>query len=81
MLLVGTGANRTRVRWDTIKDIEIPYPDDAVVEQVLAEFAEAEEAERRAAAARQRASESLESSLHLNQDYAHSILAAFKPPQ
>ena len=81
MLLVGTGANRTRVRWEMIKDIEIPYPDDTVVEQVLAEFAEAEEAERRAAAARQRASESLESSLRLNQDYARIILAAFKPPQ
>lgn len=81
MLLVGTGANRTRIRWETIKDLSFPYPSADVIGSMVARFSEADEAERRATVARNRALDELAAALHLDQEHARHILDAFKPPR
>jgi type I restriction enzyme M protein len=81
ILLSSTGANRTRARWDAMRDIMMPYPKAAIVENVKALAAQAEDAKRRAVAAIEDAREKVESSLCLRSDAADTILAAFKPPK
>lgn len=81
MLLVATGANRTRIRWDGIKDVLVPYPEADAVQRLAAQLNEADAAERRAAAAREQAANELQDALLLNQDYSRYILDAFKPPR
>jgi type I restriction enzyme M protein len=81
ILLSATGANRTRVRWDGMRDIAMPYPSPEIVKNVKMLADEAEKAKRRAAAAIEGAREKVESSLLLRSDDALTILAAFKPPK
>lgn len=81
ILLSASGANRTRARWDAIRDIQIPYPKADMVAKVKALATEAGEAKRRAIAATEDAREKVESSLLLRSEAADTILAAFKPPK
>lgn len=81
ILLSSSGANRTRAKWELIKEIEIPYPDRAVVTRIQELSQEAEEATRRASLASDKARGKIESTLLLQSQAADTILAAFKPPQ
>ena len=80
LLLCTTGANRTRVRWDNIKNIAFPYPD----VETAARFVRHIEAAGRARSAAQTEQETavtvLNAALSLDEDQAHLILDAFKPP-
>lgn len=81
MLLMATGANRTRISWDIIKDLLLPYPTSENVELIASLLREAEEAERIAKTNRINAIRSLETPLDLDNEKANSILRAFKPPK
>ena len=81
ILLSSSGANRTRARWELIKEIEMPYPDDTVVDRTKSLTQEAEEAMQRALLAADTAREELESKLLLCSQTSDTILAAFKPPK
>jgi type I restriction enzyme M protein len=81
VLLSSSGANRTRTRWDLIRGLSAPYPDQAVV-------ADIQEAVRRAGEARREANRLLEQSrarlqdqLQLDTETANLVLTAFKPPK
>jgi type I restriction enzyme M protein len=81
ILLSSSGANRTRTRWDLIRDLRAPYPTDEVV-QAIREMAErAEEAKREAARLLQESRASIQRQLHLETDVASMVLTAFKPPK
>ena len=81
LLLRTTGANRTRVRWSNIRDILFPYPDDKTVQIFLNHFIDAEEAKEKALKEQKDAISGLNKALLLDQDQAHVILDAFKPPK
>ena len=81
LLLRTTGANRTRIRWSDIRDISFPYPDDKTVENFLKHIKDAEAAKEKALNEHNAAISSLNKALQLDQDEAHVILDAFKPPK
>lgn len=81
ILLTASGANRTRARWDAIRDIKIPYPKDEIVDRVRKFSKESDEAKLRAHTALGSARDLAETSLSLRSEDATTILAAFKPPQ
>ena len=81
MLVGTTGANRTRIRWNDIKDIAFPYPDLAEADRFTVSLEEAEAALRKAESARSEALERLNTNMSLDSEYARHILDAFKPPK
>ena len=81
MLLRTTGANRTRIHWSDIRDIGFPYPDSASVKQIIKHIDDSEAAQAQALRERDAAMAESRAALHLNQDAAHHILDAFKPPR
>ena len=81
MLLRSTGANRTRVRWSEIKDVNFPYPDAAVVERFIRHMHEAEAARIKADQEVKKSLIELNQALNLDQESAHVILDAFRPPK
>ena len=80
LLLQTTGANRTRIRWDDVQGIPFPYPNEEKVTRIVQHIEAAEAARIQALRERTTAIEELNNALHLNQDEAHRILEAFKPP-
>ncbi len=81
MLLLATGANRTRVRWEIIKDLRLPRPTTDAARDVSALLKQAEDAERVALEYRQKATQLIELPLELDNEEAQAILRAFKPPR
>ncbi len=81
MLLRATGANRTRVSWDTLKGLQLPRPPQSLVKQVATAVDEAEEAQQVATKRLREGREMLEGKLQLDGSEAQSILRAFKPPK
>jgi type I restriction enzyme M protein len=81
ILLSSSGANRTRAKWEAIREIEIPYPDNDVVSKIQALSKQADEAKQRATLATEQARGRIETSLLLRSETANTILAAFKPPK
>ena len=81
MLVRTTGANRTRVRWPDIKGIAFPYPGENVVSSFLQHIEDAEAAKERALREEAEAINELNNAMLLDQDNAHMILDAFKPPR
>ena len=81
LLLQTTGANRTRIRWDDIQDISFPYPDEETANGIVQHIEEAEAARMQALREQAAAIAELNNALHLDQDQAHHILDAFKPPR
>ena len=82
MLVRATGANRSRIRWEDIRDIPFPYPDKETEAKYL-RHVEAEE-EARANALREREAagrELISTEMELNDVMAKMILDAFKPPK
>ena len=81
MLLLATGANRTRVKWEKIKDLNLPRPASEDSEAVVQKLKDAERAERNALKLRKQAKKMLESPLELDSEEAQAVLRAFKPPK
>lgn len=81
ILLSASGANRTRTRWQLIKDLMIPYPGEALLRAVRQHTDAAEEAKRKAREEKESARATLERSLLLRSEEADTVLAAFKPPK
>ncbi len=81
MLLRATGANRTRVYWEDIRDIAFPYPDSQTVQAFLGHLEDAESARDRAQREEAAAAEILNEKMLLNAERAGMILDAFKPPK
>ena len=81
LLLRSTGANRTRINWSLAKDIAFPYPDKTTVHSYLKHVDDAEAARNCAFAEEKKALSILNESMLLDQERAHMILDAFKPPK
>ena len=80
LLLRTTGANRTRVRWSDIHNIAFPYPDAGTAEKFIQRIESAEIARSKAQVEQREAIAALNAALSLDEDQAHLILDAFKPP-
>ncbi|QNA43698.1 N-6 DNA methylase [Lacibacter sediminis] len=81
ILLGSTGANRTRMKWDLIKNISIPYPDGQLEKKILGLIDKAEEAKKLAQRTAEESVFTLENSFNLNNTQALDVIAAFKPPK
>lgn len=81
MLLAATGANRTRVRWSLIKNIELPLPDEKECNELNKALQDSEKQEKTARLAKKKAITLTESSLSLESNLADTVLEAFKPPK
>jgi type I restriction enzyme M protein len=81
ILLSSSGANRTRTRWELIRNLHAPYPRPDVVQSVRHMVASAEAAKREAARLLEESRTTLEDALQLQTENALMILAAFKPPK
>lgn len=81
MLLLGTGIARTRVKWENVKDIQVPFPEKNLRDEIIQTIIEAEKAENDAEKKRLSAKKELEDAFGLDNDAARQILQAFKPPK
>ena len=81
ILLGSTGANRTRMKWSSIKDIQIPYPENELEKKVLDLLDKAKEAKKIAHDSQIEGVNELEDYFNLNNDEALDVIAAFKPPK
>ncbi len=81
ILLGSTGANRTRMKWDLIKDIQIPYPDNKLVKKVKFLLEKAKEAKKIAYESELEGVSALENYFSLDNQEAQDVIAAFKPPK
>lgn len=81
ILLSSSGANRTRTRWDLIRNLRAPYPTPAVVTSIRQMAERADDAKREAARLLQEARSSIQSQLQLETEVANMVLVAFKPPK
>lgn len=79
-LVTARGAGRTRVKWDTIKDIMVPVPPDNLAKTIVEDLVEAENGLRAAERLRKEAQEKIESQLSLATERAEATLQAFRPP-
>jgi type I restriction enzyme M protein len=81
LLLSASGANRTRTRWELMKDLLIPYPNQELVTQVKQLVIDADHAKRRSIEILENARAILETHMLLRDETADTILAAFRPPK
>lgn len=81
ILLTASGANRTRAKWDSMKDIQIPYPNDGIVREIQRLHQLEDDAKKKARQAAIEAQNKAETSLQLRSSDADTILLAFKPPK
>lgn len=81
ILLSSSGANRTRTRWDLIKGLSAPYPDDETVNRIREMARQADDAKRRAEQLIEESRTALQAQLDLESETANMVLTAFKPPK
>jgi len=81
MLLAATGANRTRIRWSLIKNIEIPLPNEQERNKLNESLIESEKQEKIARQAKENAISMTDQAFILESELSNTILAAFKPPK
>lgn len=81
MLITATGISRNRVKWSTLRNIQIPKPDQGIVDSVVELTEQAREAESTVSSLRSKAISALETPLELANEGAFKILRAFKPPK
>jgi type I restriction enzyme M protein len=81
ILLSSSGANRTRTRWELIRNLRAPYPAPKVLTQIRQMALQAEEARREAVRLVKEARTSIETELQLATEDADMVLTAFKPPK
>ena len=79
-LVSARGAGRTRVRWETIKDVLAPVPPKALGERIVKDLIAAEEGLRAAEKLRKDAQEAVENTMQLATEKAEATLQAFRPP-
>jgi type I restriction enzyme M protein len=81
LLLSASGANRTRIDWDGIKQIQVVIPPSKVATNVDAELTAIEKMERDADRRRSKILSSVDEELQLSSAKAAEILDAYKPPK
>ena len=81
ILLSSSGANRTRTRWNLIRNLRAPYPAPEVNAAIRQVVERAEEAKREAAQLLRDSQSFILSQLQLETDEADLILTAFRPPK
>ena len=81
LLLRATGANRTRVKWDDIANVQLPYPNETTATQFVEGIERADVAHRQAEEERNAALNAIGEALLLGKKRALYLLAAFKPPR
>ena len=69
------------MRWEDIRDIRFPYPDEETEAGYLEHVEAEEEARAKALREREAAARKLASGIELNEEMAGVILDAFKPPR
>lgn len=81
MLLLATGIGRTRVRWDELRKLRLPVPDQDVRDRIDDAVQRANQAEDDMRRLRAEASETASIEMLLDSERSRSIIAAFKPPR
>ncbi len=81
MLITATGISRTRVKWNTLKRLQVPVVDHNLAQTVVAATEAADAAQRLLLQKRAAAEAAINATLGTNSAEAAEILAAFKPPQ
>lgn len=81
ILLKSTGINRTRMKWEFARDIQVPAPGEELSDEVCAMLEGSREAAIRAEELSRLAKERIEAEFGLANEEALTVLAAFKPPK
>lgn len=81
MLLVATGANRTRIKWEAISGLELPYPQIRQAKQFAKKIRQLNQKEETLKKEREAAISLLANRLNLDSEDAQKTLQAFKPPK
>lgn len=81
ILLVATGANRTRVKWDAMKSLSIPYPQETTEKEFVESLLKLEALEKETVSSKKQIIDLAVNSLDLVTNDAEIILSAFKPPK
>ncbi|MFC7877318.1 N-6 DNA methylase [Isoptericola sp. NPDC057391] len=81
MLLLATGIGRTRVRWDELKKLRLPVPNQDVRERIDDAVQRANQAEDDMRRLRAEANRTASIEMLLDSERSRSIIAAFKPPR
>ncbi|MGC8339731.1 N-6 DNA methylase [Cronobacter sakazakii] len=81
ILLVATGANRTRVKWDSMKSLSIPYPNKEMEKDFVQSLIKLEALEKETIKSKEEKINSTLDVLALKNEESEIILSAFKPPK
>lgn len=81
ILLSSTGSNRTRMQWESLKEISIVYPNNETEKEILEAIAYREKLEAELKRVRDQAASIVENKYNLSSNEAIDILEAFKPPK
>ncbi len=81
ILLSSTGSNRTRMQWDSFKEISLIYPDIDTEKQMLEAIEYAEKLEAELNLVKHKAATIVEQTYNLASGEVCNILEAFKPPK
>jgi type I restriction enzyme M protein len=81
ILLVATGANRTRIKWDSLQSLVIPYPCDTVEQDFVDSLTELENLEKETVRLKDEKIKVTLDTLALKNEESEIILSAFKPPK
>lgn len=81
MLLLATGIGRTRVRWEELRKMRLPLPDQGVRERIDDAIQRAKQAEDEVRRLRAEANQTASTEMLLDSERSRSIIAAFKPPR
>lgn len=81
MLLASTGANRTRVQWQNLKNIQVVYPSEEIEAQIIESVTQVENLEKELRIRKDEAKRKLEEAYNLADEISQGILIAFKPPK
>ncbi|TFC48931.1 restriction endonuclease subunit M [Cryobacterium shii] len=81
MLLLSTGIGRTRVKWNILRTLKLPIPDEETQTRISRALDKANRAERQVDELRTAAKAIAENELLLGGEAAQNIIAAFRPPR
>ena len=81
ILLVATGANRTRVKWEAMKSLSIPYPQETTEKEFVETLLKLEALEKETTNSKKQIIDLAVNNLDLVTNDAEIILSAFKPPK
>lgn len=81
ILLSSTGSNRTRMQWESLKDISIIYPNREIEKEMCEAIEYRERLENELKRVYNQEAYIMESNYNLANDEAIGILEAFKPPK